>query len=89
MSGSAAIRFKNLFIEASPSSIPSSILMSIICAPPSTCSLAISIASSNFSSLINLRNFFDPVTLVLSPTFTKFLLGVNTKGSNPLSSING
>ena len=40
-------------------------------------------SSSNFSSLINRKNFLDPVTLVRSPTFTKLDSGVTTKGSSP------
>ena len=67
----------------SPSSIPSSILISMICAPPSTCSLAILSASSYFSSLIKRRNFLEPVTLVRSPIFTNTLSGVMINGSNP------
>ena len=55
----------------------------MICAPPSTCALAISKASSYFSSLINRRNLREPVTLVRSPTFTKLVSGVMIKGSNP------
>ena len=83
ISGSAAIKFRNFVMAYSPSSIPSSILISMICAPPSTCSLAMLNASSYFSSLINRRNFLEPVTLVLSPTLTKTLSGVMIKGSNP------
>ena len=89
ISGSAAIKCRKRTIAFSPSSIPSSMLMSIIWAPPSTCSLATSIASSKFSSLISLKNFLEPVTLVRSPTFTKFVLGVKINGSNPLNFING
>ena len=63
--------------------MPSSILTSRICAPPSTWSLATSKASSYFSSLIRRRNFREPVTLVRSPTLMKLLSGVTTKGSNP------
>ena len=46
MSGSEAIKFKNLVIALTPSIIPSSMLTSMICAPPSTWSLATSKASS-------------------------------------------
>ena len=53
------------------------------CAPLSTCCLAMLSASSYFSSLISLANFLEPVTFVLSPTFTKFVSGLITKGSNP------
>ena len=83
ISGSATIRFRNFTIASFPSIRPSSILISIICAPPSTWSLATSRASSNFSSFINRRNLLEPATLVRSPTFTKLLSGVITKGSNP------
>ena len=83
MSGSDAIKFRNVVMACTPSSMPSSIFTSMICAPPSTCSLAIESASSYFSSLINRRNFRDPVTLVRSPTFTKLVSGVMTSGSNP------
>ena len=85
ISGSAITRFKNLTIAFLPSMSPSSMLMSIICAPPSTCSLATSKASSNFSSFINRRNFLEPATLVRSPTLIKFVSGVTTNGSRPLS----
>ena len=37
MSGSAATRFRNRSIAASESSMPSSMLTSMICAPASTC----------------------------------------------------
>ena len=37
MSGSAAIRFRKRAIAASESSMPSSMLMSMICAPLVTC----------------------------------------------------
>ena len=40
MSGSAAIRFRNFVMAAAESSMPSSMLMSMIWAPFSTCSLA-------------------------------------------------
>ena len=83
ISGSAAIRFKKRIIDSFPSIKPSSKLMSIICAPPSTWCLAISKASSNFSSLINLKNFLEPATLVRSPTLMKLLFSFKTKGSKP------
>ena len=85
MSGSDAIKFKNLTIASFPSNIPSSILTSRICAPPSTWSRATSRASSNLSSFINRRNFREPVTLVLSPIFTKLVSGVTSNGSRPLN----
>jgi hypothetical protein len=45
MSGSAAIRLRNVLIAASESSRPSSMLTSMICAPFSTCSRAIASAA--------------------------------------------
>ena len=83
ISGSAINKFKNCGIIFTPSIIPSSMLMSKIWAPPSTCSRATAMASSNFSSRINRANFFEPVTLQRSPTFTKLVISVISKGSNP------
>ena len=83
ISGSAATRFKNVVMASTPSIIPSSILISMICAPPSTWSRATSNASSKLRSLIRRKNFLEPVTLVRSPTFTKLVSGVMTKGSKP------
>ena len=85
ISGSAPTRFRNLVIDASESSIPSSIFTSIICAPPSTWCLATESASSKSSSLISLRNFAEPVTFVLSPIFVKLLPLYIVNGSNPLN----
>ena len=85
ISGSAIMRFKNVTMASFPSIKPSSILMSMIWAPPSTCSLAISMASSKASSLMSRRNFFDPATLVRSPTLTKLDSFEMIKGSRPAS----
>ena len=85
MSGSEAIKFKNLTMAFFPSNIPSSMFTSKICAPPSTWSRATSRASSNRSSFINRKNLREPVTLVLSPMFTKLVSGVTINGSSPLS----
>ena len=85
ISGSDAIKFKNFTMAASESSIPSSIFTSMICAPPSTCCLATANAASKSPAKINFANLGEPVTLVLSPMFTKLVIGVNTKGSNPLN----
>ena len=41
MSGSAAMRFRNFTMAASESSMPSSMLTSMICAPSVTCCRAI------------------------------------------------
>ena len=70
ISGSDATRFRKCTIAFCESSIPSSILMSMICAPETTCCNATSSASAKFSSRIKRRNFLEPVTLVRSPTLT-------------------
>ena len=85
MSGSACTRFKNVTIASFPSSMASSMLISIICAPPSTCCLATDNASSYKPSFMSLANFLLPVTLVLSPTFIKLVSGRTINGSKPLS----
>ena len=77
ISGSDAIKFKKVVMACSLSNIPSSMFTSITWAPPSTCSRAIDKASSKFPSLINRKNFLEPVTFVLSPTFKKLLSGVS------------
>ena len=58
-------------------------LMSTICAPPSTWSRATSSASAYSSFLISLKNFLEPVTLVRSPTLTNKLSRVMLKASSP------
>ena len=83
ISGSAAIRLRKRFITATESSIPSSMLMSIIWAPSSTCCCATLSASSYSSSLINRLNFAEPVTLVRSPTFTNNESSPILQGSRP------
>ena len=85
MSGSDAIKFRKYCIACRESSIPSSILISMTCAPFSTCCLATETASSNFSSIINLANAFEPVTLVRSPTLINKVSSLIVKGSNPAS----
>ena len=83
ISGSVAARLRKRTIAASLSSMPSSILMSIICAPFPTCWRAISSAVSKSPSVISLRNLAEPVTLVRSPTLMKGISSVLVKGSNP------
>ena len=83
ISGSPAIRLRKRTIAASASSIPSSMLISMICAPLSTCWRATSSASLYFSSLIRRLNFAEPVTLVRSPTFTNRLSSPMVNGSRP------
>ena len=83
ISGSEAIKFKNFTMAFSASNMPSSILMSIICAPFSTCCLATTTASSYCSSMISLAKALDPVTLVLSPTLINNSESPITIGSSP------
>ena len=75
--------FKKVVIACTPSSSASSILMSNICAPLSTCWRATDRASSYLLSRMRRANFLEPVTLVRSPTFTKFVSGRTTSGSRP------
>ena len=70
MSGSEATRFRKRTMAAFESSIASSMLMSMICAPFSTCCRATASASSYCSFRIRRANAFEPVTLVRSPTLT-------------------
>ena len=70
ISGSAAINIKNRTMASFDSNIPSSMLISIIWAPFSTCCLATSKAVSKSPSIIKRLNAADPVTFVRSPTFT-------------------
>ena len=85
ISGSDATRFKKCFMAFTASSIPSSILISIICAPFSTCWRATDKASSYFSLMIKFANAFEPVTLVRSPTFTNNESSLIKKDSRPES----
>ena len=85
ISGSEPIKFRNLVMVASESIIPSSMFTSMICAPPSTCCLAMANAASKSPLKISLENLGEPVMFVLSPTFTKILSGVIVTGSNPLN----
>ncbi len=83
MSGSEATRLRNFAIAASPSSIASSMLMSITCAPVSTCCLATSSASSYWPSRIRRLNLAEPVTLARSPTLTNSESSPTLNGSSP------
>ena len=89
MSGSACTKFKKVVIASTPSSMASSIFTSNTCAPFSTCCLATESASSYCPALIRRANILLPVTLVRSPTFTKFVSGRTINGSKPLSLKNG
>lgn len=83
MSGSDAIRFRKRTIAAFESSIASSMLTSITCAPFSTCWRATASASSNWPLRIIRANAFEPVTLVRSPTLMKSVPDVTLNGSRP------
>ncbi len=82
-SGSDANKFKNSTMTFSDSNNPSSILMSINWAPLSICSFATFIASSKLFSCINLLNFAEPVTFVLSPILIKLILLSLLNASSP------
>ena len=84
MSGSEPRAFRNVVMACSESSMASSMLTSIICAPPSTCWRAMARASSYSPLRISLANCGEPVTLVRSPMLTKLVSGRITSGSRPL-----
>jgi hypothetical protein len=84
ISGSAAIRFKNVVMARSESSMPSSMLTSITLAPLRTCSSATSTAAAKSPAFTRPANLADPVTLVRSPTMMKFESGRISRLSRPL-----
>jgi hypothetical protein len=83
MSGSLAISFRKRSIAAFESSIASSMLMSMTCAPFSTCWRATASASSKRPSRIIRAKAREPVTLVRSPTLTNSESLPTLKGSRP------
>ena len=85
ISGSEAIRFKKRTIAAFESNIASSMLISIICAPFSTCCLATFKASSNRLFKMSRANTLEPVTLVRSPILTNRMCDSRLKASKPES----
>ena len=89
MSGSDAIRFRKRTMAALLSSMASSMLMSMICAPLSTCWRATASACSNSPFKIMRANALEPVTLVRSPMFTNRLSAPMFTGSRPDSFIGG
>ena len=89
MSGSDAIKFRNRTIAASESSMLSSMLTSMICAPFSTCCRATASASSYSSFLISLAKRGEPVTLFRSPMLMKLDSGRTVNASMPLSRSHG
>jgi hypothetical protein len=66
-SGSLPSSCRNRVIAATPSIIPSSMQMSMMFAPFSTCWRAIVTASSYCPAFTSLANFGEPATLVRSP----------------------
>ncbi len=82
-SGSTASRDMNAAISLGASSMASSMLMSITCAPASTCERAISTASSIEPSLIRRKNLRLPATLQRSPMLRKLRSGDTSSGSRP------
>ena len=83
ISGSLAIRLRKRTIAALLSSMASSMLMSMIWAPFSTCWRATARASSYWPLRISRANALDPVTLVRSPMLTKRWPLPITRGSSP------
>ena len=83
ISGSEAIKFKNRTMAAWLSNMASSMLMSMICAPFSTCWRATLRACSKSPLKIMRAKALEPVTLVRSPTFTNRLLASSETGSKP------
>ena len=71
ISGSEAMRLRKRVMQASPSSMPSSKLISMICAPFSTWERTIASAPVKSSFLISFLKRGEPVTLERSPIFTK------------------
>ena len=89
MSGSAAMRFRKRTMAASESSIPSSMLTSMTWAPLVTCWRATATASSKSPPRISFENRGEPVTLVRSPMFTKFVSGRSVSASQPDRRVKG
>ena len=85
ISGSEPSALRNVVMAFSESSMASSMFTSIICAPPSTCCRAMASAGSYSPRRISSANRGEPVTLVRSPMFTKFVSGRMTSASRPLN----
>ncbi len=89
ISGSPATSLRKRSIAAALSSIASSMLTSMICAPFSTCWRATASASSKRPSRIIFANARLPVTLVRSPMLTKRWPSAMVTGSRPDRRIGG
>ena len=83
MSGSLAIRFRKRTMAALLSSMASSMLISMICAPFSTCWRATASASSYWLFRIRRAKALEPVTLVRSPMLTNRWPSPMASGSRP------
>ena len=83
ISGSPAIKLRKRSMASLDSSMPSSILISMIWAPFSTCSRATSKAVVKSSSTIRRLKRAEPVTLVRSPTLTNSESVSILNGSRP------
>src|SRR5450830_954670 len=83
MSGSDAIKFKNFTMAAWLSSMASSMLMSMIWAPFSTCWRATDSACSYSPFRIMRAKALEPVTLVRSPMLTNNESAPMFTGSRP------
>ncbi len=83
ISGSPAIRFRKRTIAAFESNMASSMLMSMICAPFSTCWRATLSACSKSPLRIMRAKAFEPVTLVRSPMLTNSESASMCTGSRP------
>mmetsp|Transcript_27775 Transcript_27775/g.83268 ORF Transcript_27775/g.83268 Transcript_27775/m.83268 type:complete len:471 (+) Transcript_27775:1561-2973(+) len=94
-SGSVTAIFTNFCIAARPSSMPSSTLMSTMCAPASTWSLAMSMSSPYLPSMMRRLNLREPAMLHRSPTFTNgrpqllYVSASTLKSSRPESHMRG
>ena len=89
ISGSLATRFRKRTMAAWLSSMASSMLMSMTCAPFSTCCRATARAFSNSPARIMRAKAFEPVTLVRSPMLTNKCPAASVTGSSPDSFIGG
>ena len=83
ISGSVAMRLRNLVMQLIESSIPSSMFTSMMFAPALTCCNATASPPSKSFPSIRRRKTADPVTFVLSPIIVKFDVGWMAYVSNP------
>ena len=89
ISGSVAMRLRNLTIAASESRRSASMFTSSRLAPPRTWSSATCTAPLKSPDSMRRRNRCEPVMLVRSPMVTNPLSGVISNGSSPLKRVCG